>query len=92
MYHDTNHFLNSKRSIQRHRVKWGLLGTRQQKQSFNAITPFVQEIKERFPNMGARQLVSTLRQDYLIKVSECVSFSLAGIRLKFSTGRQFSNI
>ena len=52
------------------------MGTRQQKQSFNAIAPFVQEIKEHFPNMGARQLVSTLRQDYLIKVSEYVSFLL----------------
>jgi len=44
--------------------------TRQQKNTFETITPFIQEIKEHFPTMGARQLVTTLRQNYKLKVSE----------------------
>ncbi|KAI9452828.1 hypothetical protein F5148DRAFT_1330590 [Russula earlei] len=38
--------------------------------SFETIAPFVQEIRERFPTMGARQMVTTLRQDYSLKVPE----------------------
>jgi hypothetical protein len=36
---------------------------------FHTITPFVKKVKERFPTMGAQQLVATLRQDYRLKVS-----------------------
>jgi hypothetical protein len=47
-----------------------MLNTRQQKHTFETIAPFIKEIKDRFPNMGARQLVTTLRQNYQLKVSE----------------------
>ena len=49
-----------------------MLNTRQQKHTFETIAPFIKEIKNRFPNMGARQLVTTLRQDYKLKVPEYV--------------------
>ncbi|KAF8801939.1 hypothetical protein BYT27DRAFT_7197653 [Phlegmacium glaucopus] len=39
---------------------------------FETIEPFVKEIKECFPSMGARQLVTSLRQDYNLKVPEYV--------------------
>ena len=48
----------------------GLKGTRQQNATFDTIAPFVQEIRDRFPTMGARQMVTTLRQDYSLKVPE----------------------
>ena len=63
---------DSRTSIRRKREQWGLQGTRQQKHTFETIEPFVKEIKTRFPSMGARQLVTTLRQDYKLKVSEYV--------------------
>jgi hypothetical protein len=37
---------------------------------FESIAPSYLEIRERFPTMGARVMVATLRQDYSIKVSE----------------------
>jgi len=49
-----------------------MLGARQQKHTFETIAPFIREIKVRFPSMGARQLVTTLRQDYKLKVPEYV--------------------
>lgn len=52
----------------------GLKGTRQQSASSETFGPFIQDIRARFPTMGARQMVTTLRQDYSIKVSECVTF------------------
>ena len=49
-----------------------MLGARQQKHTFKTIAPFIREIKAHFPSMGARQLVTTLRQDYRLKVPEYV--------------------
>lgn len=60
----------STKSVQRFRAKLGLLNTRQQNQTFETISPFIQEIRGRFPTMGARQMVTTMRQDYKIKVPE----------------------
>jgi hypothetical protein len=48
----------------------GLKGTRQQNATFETIAPFIQEIRNRFPTMGARQMITTLRQDYSLKVPE----------------------
>jgi hypothetical protein len=48
----------------------GLKGTRQQNATFESIAPFIQEIRDRFPTMGAWQMVTTLRQDYSLKVPE----------------------
>ncbi|KAF8800190.1 hypothetical protein BYT27DRAFT_7200373 [Phlegmacium glaucopus] len=39
---------------------------------FETIEPFVKEIKECFPSMGARQLVTSLMQDYRMKLPEYV--------------------
>ena len=60
----------SLRSLERRRKEWGLLNTRQQKQTFLTIVPFVDKVKERFPNKGVRGLVTHLRQEYFLKVSE----------------------
>lgn len=71
---------DSLRSLERRRKSWGLLNTRQQGQTFTTIAPFIDEVKERFPNKGARGLVTHLRQEYLLKVSEYVFFfSLSGL-------------
>lgn len=63
----------STRSLSRVCKDMGLKGTRQQKACFDDIKPFVAEIRARFPTMGARQMVTLLRQDYSMKVSEYVS-------------------
>jgi len=57
-------------SLRRVRIKIGLKGTRQQDASYEDIRPFVQEIRARFPTMGARQMVTLLHQNYLMKVPE----------------------
>jgi hypothetical protein len=61
------------KSLRRVREKIGLRGTRQQKANFEIIGPFVQEIRARYPTMGAHQMVTTLRQDYSLKVPEYMS-------------------
>jgi len=58
--------------LERRRKEWGLLGTRQEKHTFHTIAPFVKEVKDWFPTMGARLLVAMLHQDYRLKVSEYV--------------------
>lgn len=62
--------LTSAKTVQRLRTKLGLQGVRQRGATFESITPFYMEIRERFPNMGARAMVTALRQDYSIKVAE----------------------
>ncbi|KAJ7303717.1 hypothetical protein DFH08DRAFT_918758 [Mycena albidolilacea] len=73
--HSLDHFDRSKfgfsaKTVQRLRTKLGLQGVRQRGATFESITPFYMEIRERFPNMGARAMVATLRQEYSIKVAE----------------------
>ena len=68
-------------SLKRIHKAIGLKGTRQQKATFETITPFIQEIHIRFPTMGARQMVTTLRQDYSLKVPE---YETSIINLLFS--------
>jgi len=56
-----------------------MLGACQQKHTFDTIAPFIGEIKQRFPSMGERQLVTTLQQesqDYKLKVPKYVLFTL----------------
>jgi hypothetical protein len=57
-------------SLKRIRKAMGLKGTRQQNATFETIAPFIKEIRDLFPTMGARQMVTTLRQDYSLKVPE----------------------
>jgi len=49
------------------------VGTWQQKSTFETIGPFLQEIWVRYPTMGACQMVTTLQQDYSLKVPKYVS-------------------
>ncbi|KAF5377829.1 hypothetical protein D9615_006831 [Tricholomella constricta] len=67
--HTLEHFDKEKYGF-RVRAKLGLLGTRKRNASFEEITPFLLEIRERFPTMGARQMVTVLRLDYELKVPE----------------------
>ncbi|KAJ6534299.1 hypothetical protein B0H19DRAFT_1272015 [Mycena capillaripes] len=67
---DRTSFGLSAKSVQRLRQTLDLKGVRQQAASFEMITPFYLEIRERFPMMGARAMVALLRQDYSIKVAE----------------------
>ena len=60
----------------------------QQNHTFETITPFVAEIKARFPTMGARQLVTTLRQDYQLKVPEYVLHHLLPLNVYPYFGRK----
>ncbi|KAG6806700.1 hypothetical protein H0H92_010325, partial [Tricholoma furcatifolium] len=69
---DREKFGMSVRSSSRIRDKLGLKGTRQRGATIEDIAPYVQDIRSRFPTMGARQMVNVLRQDHLIKVPESV--------------------
>ncbi|KAJ7075212.1 hypothetical protein B0H15DRAFT_792147, partial [Mycena belliarum] len=60
----------SLRLVQKRTHTLGLLGSRQQGATAEAILPFYHEIRTRFPTMGARAMVATLRQQYNFKVSE----------------------
>jgi hypothetical protein len=58
--HILDHFDQSKyglssKSVQRARQKIGLRNSRQRNSTFETIAPFVMEIRERFPTIGARQ-------------------------------------
>ncbi|KAL4269040.1 hypothetical protein AB1N83_001842 [Pleurotus pulmonarius] len=73
--HSIDHFDQSEyglsdTSVKRLRKRWGLKGTRQQKHTFETLAPFIQEIRARFPSMGARSMVSALRLDYGVKAAE----------------------
>jgi hypothetical protein len=62
-FHNYPEFLSStlsSASVKRLRKRFNLLSTRQQHQTFLTIAPFVTEVRERFPTMGARQMVVTL--------------------------------
>ncbi|KAJ6546627.1 hypothetical protein B0H10DRAFT_2181186 [Mycena sp. CBHHK59/15] len=48
----------------------GLLGTRQQAATWEDIEPFYEELRKKFPNMGARGMVSKLRREHGLKVPE----------------------
>ncbi|KAF8215519.1 hypothetical protein K438DRAFT_2104665 [Mycena galopus ATCC 62051] len=67
---DRSQFGLSSKSVQRIRKKLDLKGARQRAATLESIAPFYKEIRERFPTMGARAMVSTLRQDYNIKIGE----------------------
>ncbi|KAG6808192.1 hypothetical protein H0H92_005087, partial [Tricholoma furcatifolium] len=69
--HVLRHFDQEKFGL-RIRDKLGLKGTRQRGATIEDIAPYVQDIRSRFPTMGARQMVNVLRQDHLIKVPESV--------------------
>lgn len=60
----------SYKSIQRVRERLGLKGTIQQAATFETLTEIYKVIRSRFPSMGARRMVTTIRQDYSIKIPE----------------------
>jgi hypothetical protein len=63
---------NSAKSVQRLRKSLGLKGTVQQAATFETLIEIYNVMRGRFPTMGARRMVTTIRQDYSIKVSEYV--------------------
>ena len=75
-----NHY--SAKSVQRLRKTLHLKGTVQEAASFKTLEKVYDVIRERFPRMGARQMVTTIRQDYSIKVSECVNSWFIGSKKK----------
>ncbi|KAM6490176.1 hypothetical protein JOM56_014368, partial [Amanita muscaria] len=73
--HTMDHFDREKygcsaKSVQRRRKDLGLKGTIQQAASFDTLEEIYKILRTRFPGMGARRMVTTIRKDYLIKVSE----------------------
>lgn len=68
----THRFVQSERSVRRlrNREDWGLKSTKRQGHTVESIAQAAQEIRGRFPTMGARAMVTTLRQDYGIRVPE----------------------
>jgi hypothetical protein len=62
--------LCSQKSVQRIRKDLGLKGTVQQAATFETITEIYKVIRARFPTMGARRMVTVIRQEYSIRVSE----------------------
>ena len=58
------------------RDRLGLKGTIQQAATFETLTEIYKVVRSRFPTMGARRMVTTIRQDYSIKVSEYVAVTL----------------
>ncbi|KAH7906201.1 hypothetical protein BJ138DRAFT_1117789 [Hygrophoropsis aurantiaca] len=52
------------------RKEWGWKSTKKQKHTEGTILPLYMEICKRYPGMGARTMVHTLRQDYNVKVPE----------------------
>jgi hypothetical protein len=55
------------------RDRLGLKGTIQQAATFEILTEIYKVLRSRFPTMGARRMVTTIRQDYSIKVPEYVA-------------------
>jgi hypothetical protein len=47
-----------------------LLSTRKRAITWDELEPIYEELREKFPNMGARSMVNSLRQQYGIKVPE----------------------
>ncbi|KZV92964.1 hypothetical protein EXIGLDRAFT_613613, partial [Exidia glandulosa HHB12029] len=69
---DQGKFGFSVASLKRFRKKHGLFSTRQQKHTPDTIRPFVLEIRERLPTIGAGDMVVALFEDYNMKVSNHV--------------------
>jgi hypothetical protein len=63
---------HSKSTVKRKRKLLGLLGTRQRGATWQDIEPLYIKIRAKFPNMGARGMVSLLRQEYGMKVPEYI--------------------
>ncbi|KAF8649193.1 hypothetical protein AX14_008738, partial [Amanita brunnescens Koide BX004] len=61
-----------RKRFQRLRRRFDLKGTIQQNATFDTLKDIYNVLRSRFPRMGARKMVTLIRQDYSIKVSECV--------------------
>ncbi len=57
-------------TVKRFRASLGLKSTRQQHHSLESISVPIQDIRERFPMMGARGLVTKLRKEFNLRVAE----------------------
>ncbi|KAH9842488.1 uncharacterized protein C8Q71DRAFT_853036 [Rhodofomes roseus] len=60
----------SNTTVKRLRAQWNLPKTRQQNHTAVSIDPYCRALKARYPTYGARQMTSTLRITYNIRVSE----------------------
>jgi hypothetical protein len=60
----------STKTIQRKRKILGLQSAVQLQASFETISPYIIEIRERFPDIGARQIRTMLLQSHSMKVPE----------------------
>ncbi|KAJ7455486.1 hypothetical protein FB451DRAFT_1342284 [Mycena latifolia] len=59
-----------KYTVKRRRESIGLLSARKRAATWEEIAPFYEVIRKKFPNMGARGMVTVLRQEHKIKVPE----------------------
>ncbi|KAH7919661.1 hypothetical protein BV22DRAFT_1022606, partial [Leucogyrophana mollusca] len=75
-HYDTNKYGLSVWTFREWRTSWGWHSTRKQKHTEETVFPLYQEIRKRYPNMGARTMVHTLRQDYKVKVPEVLVANL----------------
>jgi hypothetical protein len=69
----------SYKSVQRLRKDFGLKGTIQQGATFETLAQIYEVLRGRFLNMGARRMVTKIRADYSIKVSEYVAVTTISI-------------
>jgi hypothetical protein len=58
------------------RKNFDLKGTIQQAAMFETLNEIYKVLRGRFPSMGARRMVTTIRAEYSIKVSEYVAVTL----------------
>ncbi|KAF8125216.1 hypothetical protein K438DRAFT_2002219 [Mycena galopus ATCC 62051] len=83
---DRSCYTVSKQTVQRRRTEMGLLGTRQRAVTWEELEPIYDKLRQKFPNMGARSMVTTLRQQHGIKVPE--SFLLQAFKVVDADGVQ----
>ena len=60
----------SQKSVQRIKKDLGLKGIIQQAATFETIEEIYKVLRARFPTMGARRIVTVIRQEYSLRVSE----------------------
>ncbi|KAJ7438148.1 hypothetical protein FB451DRAFT_1344417 [Mycena latifolia] len=60
----------SRFTVKRRREELGLLSTKKRAITWGEIEPIYEELRAKFPNMGARSMVAAFRLEHSIKVSE----------------------
>ncbi|KAK7021519.1 hypothetical protein R3P38DRAFT_2518839 [Favolaschia claudopus] len=69
---DKNVYGLSSKTVKRRRKAMGLLSTVKQAVTWEELEPIYRELRQKFPNLGARDMVAKLRILYGIKISEMV--------------------